>query len=885
MAMKKLLALLLVFILLVQIQVPTFADEEKAAESAEETIESVEETDEAVESEVEAVDSAQATADSVEQPAEGVSLEDVKQVEDYKFSFETVAKNSEAELLIDKSVNALRLVSLKTGNYYDTKIMNGQLGNDVIKNLQKSDFSLTYYTDKVRATIETMDSYTKSIKLGQVEYTPIDNGIRCSFTLGDKSAVNLSMFPMFINKERMEQLVLQYLDENQRKELLGKDGYYTEQKERYVRNWAAKKKDGTPTQVAIPKLKRMYNFFYEIGKYNEEELAKDNAEWGQEEASTNITLKVDVEYILDGKDLIVRIPVGNIVTDEKHPVSELTLAPYLLSGDIYDEGYIFVPDGSGGIINFNSGKTFTDVLSIPIYGKNLLNSPYFYTEDFVQSTLPVIGIKKNDTAILGIIEEGAELATVSADVSGKVDEFNKVYAKFDLLYMEKVAMTVKDGGFVVKYAKNGYKGNITMRYKLLEGENANYTGMAKEYKSYLKEKGALKENPVPENAPLFLELLASVPTEKMFLGIPYTSYTSMTSTDEAQKILEMLKADGVENIVLQYTDWANGGMKNSIYKNLKVIRSIGGMKGFKELVSFAKKEGVALFPEIKMLTTYSTWGVRDNRDISRLLDNTKAIMPNFNIVTRQTNKIREWLLSPSFLPKYASSIQKWVKKLEIDGLGLDNSALLLYGDFNTKKELLRTDARPLIEEAFNTLNQDAKLMFSNANSYAFGYASYITDLPTSNSGRRIVDYSVPFVQMVLENDVPYSMEDYNQYSLEGFEKYLLKAIETKSSLKWIMTHENESKLTEAYISKNFNMKPYFQTQFSRWEGKIGDYYDQYNEFYQKVKDAEMKNHEVISSDLVKVEYTNGLTVFINYGKEEKTIDGVKIEPLSYTIKG
>ena len=47
----------------------------------------------------------------------------------------------------------------------------------------------------------------------------------------------------------------------------------------------------------------------------------------------------------------------------------------------------------------------------------------------------------------------------------------------------------------------------------------------------------------------------------------------------------------------------------------------------------------------------------------------------------------------------------------------------------------------------------------------------------------------------------------------------------------------------------------------------------------------MKNHEVISSDLVKVEYTNGLTVFINYGKEEKTIDGVKNEPLSYTIKG
>lgn len=839
--------------------------------------------DDIEESEMSELDDSEGLED-VKDPEE-VSLQEVEKVEEYDFKFETIAKNDEAALLIDKSVNNIRLVSLETGNYFDTKVMNGQIGNENVKNAQKSDFTLTYYTDLIKATKKIFDNYTMSIDLDQVEYTTIENGVRCKFTIGDKNKVQLSMFPMYIDKDRMEELVIKHLDTSQRRELLdSSNGYYTETKDRYIRNWESKKKDGTPTQVPIIKLQRMYELFYEIGSYDTEELAKDNAQWQVEEESTINVIEITVEYILEGKDLIVRVPAKEIVTDEKQPVFNLTLNPYLLSGDIFDEGYIFVPDGCGGIINFNTDKISTDVLSIPIYGKDILKNNYFYTEPFTQSTLPVLGIKKNDMAILGIIEEGAEIATVNANIAGKMDEFNKANVTFDLLYMEKAPLTVGSENYVPRYGRQSYDGNIVMRYKLLEGEEANYTGMAKAYKSYLKDKNHLAENSVPENAPLFIDILASVPTEKMLLGIPYTEYTSMTSFEEAQDILETIKEEGIQNIIVQYTDWGNGGARNSPFTDIKILKKIGGEKGFHNLLSYAKEENISIFPQINILSTYSTKGISNSKDISHLIDGTKAVMPNFNIVTKQTNKVKEWLISPGFFSKYITKILKWTDKLGIENLAVDKAGLLLYGDYHNKRQIMRWNALSLFQEALDQLSQGTRLLFSNANSYAYKYASYISDVPTYSSGRRAVDYSVPFVQMVLENDIPYSMEPFNYYSLEGIEKYLLKAIETKSNLKWIFTYRDEELLINAYLSENFNFDLYYQTRFSRWKDKIYNYYQEYNEFYKQVKDAEIKRHQVVNSDLVKVEYTNGCVVYINYGGKTQEIDNVIIEPVSYVIK-
>lgn len=47
--------------------------------------------------------------------------------------------------------------------------------------------------------------------------------------------------------------------------------------------------------------------------------------------------------------------------------------------------------------------------------------------------LPVFGLIREQGAMLGIIEQGASLATINADTSGRLNGYNYVYPSFTLI--------------------------------------------------------------------------------------------------------------------------------------------------------------------------------------------------------------------------------------------------------------------------------------------------------------------------------------------------------------------------------------------------------------------------------------------------------------------
>lgn len=816
-----------------------------------------------------------------------ISLAGVKDVADYKYQFETVCENSQATLLIDKSVNNLRVVSKATGAYYDTKVMNGQSGNDFIRSWQKSDFVLNYYKEEIKGSTVTMDAYTQSIAFEQVDYTPLSDGIRCDFTVGDSERLHVALFPMYISMERLEEHVLQYLTDKERATFL-KD-FYTETRTRVIRKWNTLQKDGKPANVPIARLRSLYDYFYQRGTYTAEELAYDNAEWGEETIDASIMFDVSMEYRLEGSDLVVS--VTRIEGDEKYSVSDITINPYLMSSDLFDEGYLFVPEGCGGIIDFNTGNTLRPVVSIPVYGKDPLIAPYLYTEDFTQATLPVAGIKKNDMALLCIIEEGASIATISANIAGKMDEFNKISINFNTTYMERIFLTYGRGEMIPKYLNESYKGNITMRYRMLEGEDASYTGMAKAYQDYLKTHGKLKSNPVPDSALLFVDMVATALQKKMFLGFTVTDFLPTTTTADAIGILDSLKANGVNNTVVEYRDFMNNGIENTSLTQAKIIKSIGGAKGVNSLLDYAAANEIDLFASIRLNTIFNIKGLPKKNDaLSRYIDNNIAERLKLDLMSRTTFNTggSSFILSPDYIRDiYAPAANKSMGKLGFNGLALNDSGTLLYGTYGRKKQYMRTEGADLFTEAFNSLAADFNLLYANPNAYALASASYITDIPVKRGSRRAVDHEVPFVQMVLENEVPYSMPAYNADTMQwnGFDEYFLKAVETKGHLKLILTKADEVLFSNSLINPNNNTQTYFMTRYDRWEDKIGAYYRDYDAFYQQVKEAEIISHTYINATLVKVAYSNGLTVYVNYGSKPVTVDGVSIDSVSYAVSG
>ena len=798
----------------------------------------------------------------------------------FDFNFEIVYENEYAKLLLDRSINNFRVELKSNGAFFDTIVPNGQAGSLITRNIQRADFNVNIIRDEFSGATFSMDSFTQSVDRRQVEYTNIPNGMRANFTLGDPDAIELDMFPFQISAERLYEHVLQFMTTAEQTRFFG-TLYSTELEGRHVRMFVPGQ--STP----IPLLRQMLDAFYTKGTYTLEELEYDNAVWGEPDFIPTPLVYIAVEYTLDGPDLIVTIPRSGMQFGENNPFTSIDVNPYFLSGSEFDAGYIFIPDGSGGIINFNNGIT-EEVISIPLFGPDPLFNAWTYREPFLRATLPVYGIVRNDTAILAIIEEGAASATINANVSGRLDEFNRVNASFELLYMESPLTRGSGISRGANIILEVYNTDIRQRYVFLTDEEANYVGMARAYQNYLLNNNLLKSNPLPDYAPFFIEMIASTPQQRMFLGIPYTHHFATTSASHAISILESLTNQGINNIHAKYSHWGNDGMMASNLNRLRPLRSIGGRRGMQDLQQASERLGVNLYPMARASTFYFNSspsrfsGIR-NTMLTRGINNiTHAGF--FHRIPDRGLAGSFLMLSPNFWADYANTISVNFANFGFNNMAVPDIGGMLFGNYGRRYTINRLEAVDHAIEAFQALNQDANLMLLNPNVYGLGFASAITGLPYTSGGRRMVDYNIPFTQMVLENHVPFAMPAYNANDItwRNFDEYFLRAIESRSALNLILTHENERAFLSAFSSYGVINQLFFQTEFNGWEHIIGEYYARYNEFFQEIRGAYITSHTIIGQNVI-VEYDNGVRIYINYGNSPWEINGHVVRALDFEV--
>ena len=83
-----------------------------------------------------------------------------------------------------------------------------------------------------------------------------------------------------------------------------------------------------------------------------------------------------------------------------------------------------------------------------------------------------------------------------------------------------------------------YDENLTVCYSFLSGDEADYSGMAKCYRSQLIKRGCVKGDKIDTgDIPLYLDVLGGVETKKHVMGVPYTGISAMTTYEEAEKDL------------------------------------------------------------------------------------------------------------------------------------------------------------------------------------------------------------------------------------------------------------------------------------------------------------------------------------------------------------
>lgn len=785
------------------------------------------------------------------------------------------AENEYLALYVDEATLEMKVVDKVSGNEFSTKIMNGSQGNKTTKNNEKSDVRAYYIVNEFVGTTNSMDSYSMSVSYNNFDFSYIENGIEVSYEIGDMT-ISVEDLPKMIPVDKYYEKLLPYWTNKNDEDF--REFYRIVRETQWVRT-----DDG---KIGKIKLENLYHLLYDTAVYTKEDLEADNAAYGYEITNVNPKINVTVRFVLDGTDLVVSVPCGDIGFTPANPVTRLDLLPYFMTATKEDEGYIFVPDGSGSLIYLNNGKTTALSYTDKVYGSDPLTNVQVYSAPVDSIKLPVYGIKTKDSAVMAIIEEGAEIASLYADISDRSDEFNRVYSYFTIRDIEFVTAIGTASGSSPRYPTDLYTGDIVLRYKFLSGEEANYVGMAHAYRDYLISKDMLAEAQMPEDAPFFAEVVGAVRQTKFFMGIPYESTAVATDMAQASEIAGALTDAGVRNLNLILNGYFEGGIKHESLSKLNLESSAGSKKDLKALEEAVASMGGKLYFMLNAEKVYSTDHFRKSSQASRRQDNFTASVLNYAepILSEERGYTDSFYVSPHYLNEYARKIAKNLSSyaLSADGIAIDDLGNLLLGDYRNGNNISRIHATAGAEEALAVLTENRDSILNAPNVYALKYASTLYGLPSAGNGHKVEDEDIPFIQLVLDGRYLYTVGPWNEAAYTGIWREMNYAIETRSAPYFRLTYESEQVFlhTEDRDSQNF-----FMTEYSGRLSEISSAYAAYNEFWNQTRDAVITAHDILSPGLRRVTYSNGVMAYVNYNSYPAQADGLTVPAQGYLVTG
>lgn len=597
---------------------------------------------------------------------------------------------------------------------------------------------------------------------------------------------------------------------------------------------------------------------------------------------SSIDTTVPVRYTLKNGSLEATICLDKIKYGKEIKVSSIRLLPSFGAGNSTDSGYLFVPDGSGAIINFNNQVETIEGYNGKVYGGDAAEE--VDSKECVEKAvrMPVFGIKKSENAMISIITSGDSITTISADNGNSSMGYNIVSAQADLHVPSKITLYENDWAnktTLMRLSSTPVKlENYTVRYIMLDGEKANYVGMAEAYRNYLlNEKGMERNNSQPA---FYLTLYGATDFQKVFFGIPYTTLKPLTTYSQACEITAALEKDGIDNISLRLVGWNDNGILNlKLPKKLTPYSKLGGKSEFDELIDYCNSKNWNLSLDIDFQRFR-----KSGNGYSKNSNSTKttfgepspqyAFMRSVYIADSKYDPF--WMLKPNKLEKSYSKLLKTLPQ-GIDNISLSVMGSSIYSDLS-EKGVYRSETLEIYDKILkNSVSSSNKLSFDDANAYVFPYADYITNTPMTSSGYDLFDFDIPFYQIVLHGCVdmsagtlPYELND---------RRIILKAAELGLNLSYQGMYEDSEILK--YTRYNY----LYSTEYTLWKDSAVKNYKELKPILEKVNGSLITEHYISENNITKTVFDNGVKVYVNYGETENVYDGVTVPALGFVTVG
>lgn len=598
-----------------------------------------------------------------------------------------------------------------------------------------------------------------------------------------------------------------------------------------------------------------------------------------------------IEYAFDEDGtLMVRVPTNSIVFDEtKYSVRSIGILPGFGAGNMSRDGYLFLPDGSGTIVEFEdfystnvNEVTENIALQFSIYGNDYCHASITGAHR-EQVTMPVFGMVNEvpasaaTTALTGqttvkngfftILEDAASHATLNVYSGGRTFSYMGAYASYAPYPIDNVSLNeVIDassstmstlsseggGGTYAVIAESKYIGSYNSRIVMLTDSEiaanlnitdyyeSSYIGMANCYRDYLYENGVLSAmEDVGDSLPLYIETIGAMDIEDQFLSFPITRTIPLTTFQDVYMLYEKFAENGVTNINFKLTGFANGGLNATYPTRVRWERACGGAKGFQNLVAQAETSGFGLYPEfdfqyIRNIALFD--GISYRFSASRLIDNRFAYKRVFNVVSSGFSMRGGMIIAPEKLSGLYDKFLKRFGKYDLQSLSVSTLGSDLNSNFDERATVDRHDAQGYVEALLNRMtNVDGyDLMVETGNIYALKYAKHILRASLDSSHFNNSSYPIPFTGMILHGAVNYAGAPLNYSGTPEYD--LLRAIENGASLYYILCCQNI-----AYMKEYRYTSQYYSVDYANW---CDDIIATYNVLNGAIGD--LQNHKIVS---------------------------------------
>ncbi|RKP53082.1 hypothetical protein D7Z26_15220 [Cohnella endophytica] len=556
-----------------------------------------------------------------------------------------------------------------------------------------------------------------------------------------------------------------------------------------------------------------------------------------------------IQYELTTQGLKVRVPTDGIREEGEFVVFTLDLLPYFGAATSKEDGYLFVPDGPGGLIRFDSEQAdISRGYNHEVYGSEITNMANYTRSGERREDIayPVFGVKKGDNAYVAVLTQGGDSANISAMPPGLKTSFynvnsNQIYREEYLYQVSRLSTPTKAN------QKQRLDRDREVEYRFLTGEDAGYVGMAKSYREYLKANGQLTQTLKPvSHAPMYLKIFGGNFRE----AYNRIQYVTATTFPQATEIVKSLKDKGMTNAKVIYYGWQDQGDYN-MEKRFPIEKSLGGDSEAKKFVSEMKKENIDVIFQDDFSWIDSASASSGKNNAIRGIDGTAF------------DGYGWYMAKPEKTVREAYDTIDKLKDIGVAGIHYNMLGEVPFNDYDPSG--IRT--REYTIDAYKGLLDYTRKQLGSAsvyrgNAYAVGSVDYIDYFPNESSYDFMIGETVPFYPIVLHGYVPYSFDEGNLRN--NVEDEFLKAIEYGAIPTYFLTYKDSRDLK--YVASWL-----FSSQYEKWADRLVKEYKDFDALSGLFSQT-IVNHEKLTANRFVTTYEDGTKVIVDYGNKSFKVE-------------